>query len=369
MGREYYIREIFDIEVGVPPSALILGATYKITELGNANWNFINGTSGVQYKIGSIISVKNTVSTGTGLADSVPSFTVNVERNGSLFSVSTDYFTTFVTQWEQTNVDRLWVTINGLRVPSSSLRINANNNLSILYPINAGDEVTIGSMVPNATPNEEIYILNVNQTNEPSVYRNNRYRKTYVTQTLYPMIDVLFVDDVTRVSKVYVENTVAPTPTNNIYTIGLIAEKTIIASVTVYNNTKSLLLDQDVYSVQIVDSSPMLEILDGSYIDVGDNLTITTLEGRTILVNGEIIQFSGIDFANNALLGLSRASFGTGERVIIPKYSVVYGLLSQDKLSDNQYNLTWNSYTFNTVEGDPLQISTTDPALFLESTS
>ena len=36
-----------------------------------------------------------------------------------------------VTQWEQTNVDRLWVTVNGARVPSDRLRLGADNEVSI----------------------------------------------------------------------------------------------------------------------------------------------------------------------------------------------------------------------------------------------
>jgi hypothetical protein len=34
-------------------------------------------------------------------------------------------------------------------------------------------------------------------------------------------------------------------------------------------------------------------------------------------------------------------------------------------MTDVQYNQTWNSYTFNPVDGDPLQISTTASAIFL----
>jgi hypothetical protein len=54
----------------------------------------------------------------------------------------------YVTQYQQVNVDRLWVTINGYIVPSSSLRLNSYNNLSILSEIKTCDEVIITSMRP-----------------------------------------------------------------------------------------------------------------------------------------------------------------------------------------------------------------------------
>ena len=42
-----------------------------------------------------------------------------------------------------------------------------------------------------------------------------------------------------------------------------------------------------------------------------------------------------------------------------------HGLLEQNKLSNAYYGTTWNSYIYNTVDGDPLQISETIPAVFL----
>ena len=36
-------------------------------------------------------------------------------------------------------------------------------------------------------------------------------------------------------------------------------------------------------------------------------------------------------------------------------------------MDEEDYDQTWNSYNFNTVEGDPLQISETAPAQFLHT--
>jgi hypothetical protein len=96
-------------------------------------------------------------------------------------------------------------------------------------------------------------------------------------------------------------------------------------------------------------------------------LTITTLEGNTIFVNGEQIRFGSVDFTQNSITQLTRGSNGTASQPYIEKYSSVYGLLSVNKLPDIYYNETWNSKVYNTVEGDPLQISETVSAIFLNN--
>jgi hypothetical protein len=113
--------------------------------------------------------------------------------------------------------------------------------------------------------------------------------------------------------------------------------------------------------------SPILKITAGSYINVGDQLTITTLEGNLIFVNGEQIRFGTVDFDNNTLGELERGANGTGKQSLIPTYTEVFGLLSKNRLSDVNYNQTWNSNVFNVTEGDPLQISETVAAEFLNT--
>ena len=78
-----------------------------------------------------------------------------------------------VTQWEQHDVQRLWVTVNGYRLPSSKLRVGVDNEVSILTEISPGDVVIMTNMIPNATPDEEIYLNAVNTTGEQSIYRAN----------------------------------------------------------------------------------------------------------------------------------------------------------------------------------------------------
>ena len=94
----------------------------------------------------------------------------------------------------------------------------------------------------------------------------------------------------------------------------------------------------------------------------GNQLTISILEGNLLYLNGEQIRFSSVDLVANTISGLQRGANGTGVRSLTPAYSEVYGLLSKNRMSDLLYNNTWND---GDVDGGPLQVSTTEGALFL----
>ena len=154
---------------------------------------------------------------------------------------------------------------------------------------------------------------------------------------------------------------------NNIYSIGLTSDKNILSGVTVLNNTTGNTLETDTYEVVVENLSPILKITDGSYISVGDSLKITSLEGNVLYINGEQIKFTSVNFSNNSVTGLQRGANGTGVQDYIAKYAEVFSLLSNNRLPDLYIDQSWNSYNFNTTEGDPLQISTTVPAQFLHT--
>jgi hypothetical protein len=267
--------------------------------------------------------------------------------------------------FEQDNVDRLWVTVNGYRVPSSSLRLNSSNNLNILVSIVSGDEVIITSMVPSATPNELVYLQNVNKNGSGSVYRANTNTKTWLVQPLQYIDETIYVADVSRVTDTIVQNVISPAQVQGITSIGLTGDKRIICQVIVYNNNTNTYVDPDNYSVVITDLSPILEIT--AQVTPGDNLVITTIIGNLLYINGEQIRFTTIDLVANSITGLQRGANGTGELAYIPVYAEVFGVLSTNLMTDVNYNLTWNSNVYNVVEGDPLQISETEAAYFLNT--
>ena len=293
------------------------------------------------------------------------SFTVSSVRYGAAVNLTSDTGRINVTQWSQENVDRLYVTINGYRVPSSKLKVNDYNEVSILSEIIPGDSVIISSMIPTATPNEEIYINFVDNTGAAEVYRTSPEITTWVTETAYPLATEIFVNDVTKLTRQVVQDVTTPAAISGFYYLGLTADKNLIANVRVFNKSTGNFLPQEAISVVLIDLSPNAKIVPGPYITVGDELTITTLEGNLAYINGEQIRFNKVDFVTNALQEITRGVNGTGTRNIIPIYSPVYGLLSINQLPNVYYNQTWNSEIYNTVDGDPLQISDTIPAQFL----
>ena len=273
-----------------------------------------------------------------------------------------------VTQWEQTNVERLWVTVNGLRIPNNKLVVNSDNEVSILTVIQPGDVVIMTSMIPHSTPDEEIYLNFVNSDQEASVYRANVQARTWLTRPINALSTSIYVYDVTRLTDNVVQTNTAPSPVNNVYSIGLVSDKRILTGVTVVNTTTGVTLDPETdYFVTVVDLAPILNIRTGVYITAGDTLTITSLVGNKIYVNGEQIGFTTVDFATNSISGLQRGTGGTGKQNDIPVNTEVLGLLSTNMLPNVYYDQTWNSYVFNTVLGDPLQISNTVPAQFLHT--
>lgn len=273
-----------------------------------------------------------------------------------------------VTQWEQINVDRLWVTVNGYRVPSSSLRLNPANEISILTTIDSTDNVIITSMIPSATPNEETFMISVNNQNQGTAYRANTLTRTWLTQPLYNTEDTIYVGDVTKITDVVNQSTTVPAlGVNGKYDIGLTADKNLISSITVYNATTSAIINSANYEFVVEGLTPIIRINPGAYITAGDQLEITVLEGRLILINGEQIKFSTVDPVNNTISNLQRGTNGTGEQVYIPEYTEVFSFLSQNQMTSVQYQETWNPIpgNYNPTLGDPLQISDTGSAIFL----
>jgi hypothetical protein len=336
---------------------LVLGTPVEFTQVGSFAGDTIMGglVQGQTYYIKEIFPTP------------INQFTVSATRNGDAVELTTYSGTDRmnVTQWEQINVNRLWVTVNGYRVPSSKLRVNSDNEVSILTEIAPGDEVIMTSMIPHSTPDEETYLNFVNQLNQATVYRANTETRTWLTQPVYELDTEIFVGDVRRLTDVVVQNVTAPSAVDGYYNIGLTADKRIIAGVQVLNNTTGNLISNSNFEVVIEELAPILKITAGAYITAGDSLTITTLEGNTLFVNGEQIKFGTIDFDANSLGQLQRGANGTAIQTVIPQYSEVYSLLSNNELPSAYYNQTWNSDVFNTTAGDPLQISDTVPAQFL----
>lgn len=90
----------------------------------------------------------------------------------------------------------MWVTVNGYRVPSSSLKLYPFNEIGILSTVEAGDNVTITSMTPAASPSQERYINFVNSNGVGSVYRANAQTVTWLTSQLDEYETKIIVNDI-----------------------------------------------------------------------------------------------------------------------------------------------------------------------------
>ena len=299
------------------------------------------------------------------ILDSV-TFTVTETKGGARVELANSSGTMYVTQWEQDNVDRVTVTVNGLRVPSSGLKINPNNNISIMKEILAGDVVTISSMIPSPTPNQMTYLIDVNKDAYQSVYRYSPDDVTWLTQDLSISDDIIYVHDVSDLVDIEHMEAITPVAVNGSHEFTLQVNKSLIKEVTVTNITTSTVIDSVNVSVALDETQqPTVYVQEGSWINVGDDVTIAIVLGGTIYINGEQIGFVRVNLANNTISGLYRGINSTGANPLISKYTEVYGIVESNKLSESYLNVIWNSYAFDISDGDPLQVSNTNAANFL----
>ena len=386
--------------VGAPD--LQPGSVYRINFLGTTDWNIVAGTVGLTYAVGDIIYVVY-MSLGTGTAEiyypvnepgyplnSIPElitgqkyFIKEVDLVTNTISISETYggdaittmtansgYSVRVTQWEQTNVNRLWVTVNGYRVASSSLRLDDANEVSILTEILPGDDVVITSMMPSATPDTQTYIEIVDQSNEGFVYRANPENITWNTEAMSNFSTTMVVHDISDVTYTKTQESVTPAAVDGYYVIGLSANKTEIIDIAVYNNNPSRLgyIGNEFITIKTSGLGPQMFITAGydDILDAGDELTITITLGRLIYVNGEYMTINAVDKATNTLT-VDRGALASPILMYIPINSRVYGLLEVNKMTNLNYNDTWNKIPgiYNIEEGDPLQIAVGSAPRFL----
>jgi hypothetical protein len=272
-----------------------------------------------------------------------------------------------VTQWEQTNVDRLWVTVNGQRVASSSLRLDDANEVSILTEIDTGDEVIITSMMPSSTPDQQTYLQIVDTTGQASVYRANTQTRTWLSENVGEYATTIRVGDATKLTNTLIQTSTTPPSEFGYHTVPLQTSRLDTIQVTVYNNTTGQYIDQDYLILSSSGLGASVAIQDGNWISTGNSLTITILEGKFIYVNGEYMQILSVDEEFNTI-NVQRGVLGSIINSTIPIYSTVFGILEINKMSETNYNSVWNPIpgVYNTVDGDPLQVADTAGARFLK---
>lgn len=290
--------------------------------------------------------------------------TVSLTAGGNRVTLTDDIGSMdIVPVWEYTNPDRLWITINGYRVPTDSIRL-VDNEIAILTEVTNGDEIIITNMMPTELPDNERYMLFVDKDSQSAVYRANANTRTWLTQTLYDTSTSVTVDDVTKLTQAITQTVITSIQDGDEIVVGLSANKRDISSISVFNISTNQEVSTTDFRLAIEDMSPVLKIND-SVVSLGDSLEITILEGTTMFISGEQIGFTTVDFNTNTISGLKRGINGTITQLVIPVNTQVYGLLEKDKLNDSEYNKVWNSFNYS-ASGDPLQLSNTPAAEFLK---
>jgi hypothetical protein len=334
----------------VSTASLVVG-----TQLIFTGTEFGNIVANQQYYIKSIDSDNNKI-------------TLSLTYLGTEVVVTDDTGSMNVIQLSQTNVDRLWVTINGYRVPSSKLVITPTSNVSIMSAVAPTDLVIITSMVPTASPNQQVYLQQVNKQSQQVIYRaDTQYTSTWLTKALLYTDSEIVVHAAADVTATVVQTVQAPAAVSGVISIGLTADKDIISNISVLNTSTFPATIVTAYTYSVVGLVPTLLFTGG--VSETDILEITVLVGNMIYVDGEYIKFTTCDLTTNTLSGLQRGSLGTGIKAEISVYSRVYGLLPGNMMSPSLYDNSWNSFVYNPTIGDPLQISNTVAAEFLTNVS
>ena len=195
-----------------------------------------------------------------------------------------------------TDVNKVWLTINGARVEQNCISYytdDLNQNLVINTTINTGDQIIATVMAKGYSPNTIKYTLELDKHGDSTIYRTNEETTTWLTQDLLSVDTTIHLYDVSKV------------------------------------------------------------------IDSGTTKGI-------IKIGTEKIRYSSVDLVHNTLGGITRGVLGTSTADLLNEYTTVYGYTETNKLDSKYYNLEWNSNNINTVEGDPLQLSTSPVANFLK---
>jgi hypothetical protein len=122
---------------------------------------------------------------------------------------------------------------------------------------------------------------------------------TWLTEPLVITDDTIYVDNVNNITNTVVQIVTAPVAVSGVMSIGLDADKNSIVNIVVYNNTTSAVISSSNYTIVIENTAPILKITTGAWITAGNSLTITTIDGNLIYINGEQIKFSSVDTTTN----------------------------------------------------------------------
>ena len=263
-----------------------------------------------------------------------------------------------------TDGERTWVTINGYRLDPNYVKFYENNYIGILHTLTLAEEVIITNMVTGASPNSTGFNISVSKTGYGYTTRTNVQDGSWLVEQFNIGDDIMYFYNVSNLVE-EMSTTVNVVEVDSLVYAYVQCDITQVRQVEVYNNTTlETLTDNSAYGIQLVNGRPAVVFTAGAV--AGNSVTVTLIIGNVVEINGERIKFSNIDMVNNTISGLVRGVQGTRISNTHSELSVGYGITPARQLTDTQYARNWSSSNI-TVFGDPLQISTTDAANFLNS--
>jgi hypothetical protein len=115
---------------------------------------------------------------------------INIDLDNSTYTV------------KPTDSNRIWVTINGLRVDSNQVKIindNGTSRLNVLAPIALGDKVVVTTMVAGGTPNASTYGMFIDKQGLTDIYNMSVKNRTWITQDLHLTDNIIHFNDVSKI--------------------------------------------------------------------------------------------------------------------------------------------------------------------------
>jgi hypothetical protein len=266
--------------------------------------------------------------------------------------------------------NRTWVTVNGYRLNPSQMRYNENNTLSILADIDLQsgmDRVVVTAMVTGASPNPSTYNVNVNKLGVSSAYRANPEDSSWLVQDFTQQDNIMYFYNVRNILDIITEEAQTINVSGALLAY-VPCDFTEARQVNVYNQTTISEVSADLYNFVLFEGKPAVVFNESvpGIIGLGDILTLTITLGNIIEIEGERIKFTEVDLVNNTVSGITRGIQGTTGPETHYAGELAYGIDNARRVTDKEYNENWNSFDI-TNKGDPLQISTTNAAIFLQS--
>ena len=282
-----------------------------------------------------------------------------VKKNGNVLVLTTDYTLDLSTGTLVLVADP---------VSSDTITVTVLNNLIIDSTINAGDIVIVTATIAGGTPNDTTFSIDVDKYGQPTVYRSNDGDGTWLTRDFNLGDEIMHVRDVNTLLDITTQNTIVEVENqgtvNEMYFAYIECDITIVKYVSVYNQTSSRIVTN--YVLEVMNGRSALVFDDGSQVTVDDILNVTLKIGNVLEMNGEKIRFTQVDFTLNTISGITRGILGTSPVQHNPQYTVLYGLTNNRTLDPRYYGVIWNTSNYSPNFGDPLQLSNSPSANFLQ---